>query len=308
MKYHVERSTNINTDANTVRPIIENFGRWNDWSPWTIVEPECKVTIDGSPGEVGHVMEWDGKIIGSGKLTLEEKTDTELRYNLEFIKPFRSQAKTAFIIKSEGNKTTLTWTLDSSMPFYLFFMVGMMKAWIGMDYDRGLRMLKEIAEKGSVAASTTNAGVTDIPGFSYIGIQRTVSFDEMGTQMQKDFDTLIQEVVVKRNKSAQNWVSLYPRMDMKNARMTYIAAVSDEQMKEELPEGFVRGTIPASRALEIKHNGSYDFIGNAWSMGMMYLRAKKMKQSGIPFEQYWNSPKEVTPEELKTSIYFPLKN
>jgi len=40
---------------------------------------------------------------------------------------------------------------------------------------------------------------------------------------------------------------------------------------------------------------------------MMYLQAKKIKQGAFPFEQYWNSPMEEKPEDLKTSVYFPLK-
>lgn len=90
--------------------------------------------------------------------------------------------------------------------------------------------------------------------------------------------------------------------------MTYIAAVSDEDLKEvDLGPDYVRGEIASSKALEIKHDGAYDFLGNAWSMGMMYLRAKKMKGKHFPFEQYWNSPMEEEPDNLKTSVFYPVK-
>ena len=90
--------------------------------------------------------------------------------------------------------------------------------------------------------------------------------------------------------------------------MTYVAAVSDEELADlDLGPEFVRGTVRSGRALEIKHSGPFEFIGNAWAMGMMYVRAKKMKKMGIPFEQYWNSPLEVAPNELKSSVFFPVK-
>lgn len=308
MKYHVEKNTLINADMSTVRSLVEDFSQWNNWSPWTIIEPECTVKVTGKPGEKGHAMSWDGKIIGSGINTLTSNKNNELRYDLEFIKPFKSKAQTGFVLEESEGGVKVTWTMDAGMPFFLFFMVKKMKAWIGMDYDRGLRMLKEMAENGKVNAETINNKVVDLKGFSYVGIQKTVAFEDIGEEMKKDFDTLLDDIVHKRNASPKHWISLYPKMDMVNMRMTYIAAVSDEQLQgEDLDPEYVRGEIKDGKALEIKHNGSYDFLGNAWSMGMMYLRAKKMKQDGVPFELYRNSPKEVQPEELKTSIYFPIK-
>ena len=253
-------------------------------------------------------MSWNGNIIGSGVNTLERIEGTTLHYNLEFIKPFKSKAKTTFVFEEKDGGTDVTWTMDSSMPFFLFFMVPTMKNWIGMDYNRGLKMLKEMAEKGRVSASTTNNGIVEIKGFSYVCIQRTVHIDACGDYMPKDFNKIVEDIVVKRGKSPQNWVSLYTKMDMKSMMMTYIAAVSDEDLQGvDLGSEYVKGRIDAGRALEIKHDGPYDFIGNAWSMGMMNMRAKKMKQKGVPFEQYWNSPLEVKPEELKSSVFFPLK-
>jgi len=57
----------------------------------------------------------------------------------------------------DGDQTKVTWTMNGCVPIFLFFMIGMMKAWIGMDYERGLMMLKELAEKGKVDALTRNA-------------------------------------------------------------------------------------------------------------------------------------------------------
>ena len=130
----------------------------------------------------------------------------------------------------------------------------------------------------------------------------------MGDAMKKDYDRITEDLAHKYNVVPDQWVSLYPKMNMKKREMTYIAAVSDEGLHDvDLSPDYVRGEVKPGKALEIKHDGAYDFIGNAWSMGVMYLRSKKIKQSGTPFEKYWNNPRDVSPEELQTSIYFPLK-
>ena len=307
MKFHVERSTSIKADLKKVKSLVDDFKQWNKWSPWTMVEPGCKMNYEGAMGEVGHKMSWDGEIIGSGTNTIEAVGANKIDYDLEFLSPNRSKAKTSFHFEEEGGEVKVTWTMDSSMPFFLFFMIPLMKAWIGMDYDRGLKMLKALAEKGEVNAKTTNEGSTSLDGFSYVGVQRTGSMDEIAQYMKEDFKKLM-KALESKGVVAKHWVSLYPKFDMKNQMMTYIAACSDENLKDvDLGPDFVRGEIKSGQALEIKHKGSYEFLGNAWSMGMMVLRAKKMKQGGVPFEYYWNNPNDTQEFDLETSVYFPLK-
>jgi len=309
MKYHVEKSIKINASMDVVKKHIEDFALWNAWSPWTMADKDCEIEVSGNPGQPRHSMSWNSDIIGSGTNTLVSSDDRGYHYDLAFLSPMKSKAKTSLLLEEKGGGVMVTWTMDGKLPFFLFFMAAMMKNWIGMDYDRGLRMLKSVAETGTVPATTTNRGIQDFNGFSYVGIERTVHFDDLPKAMSKDFDTLIEEVVMKRQKGAKHWVTLYPKMNMKTMNMTYIAAVSDEDLEgQEFDDRFVRGTLSSTKALEIKHEGSYEFLGNAWSMGMTYLRAKKIKQIWQPFEYYWNSPKETAPEDLKTSIYFPVKH
>ena len=308
MKFDVQKSTLINAPIADVHNLVADFNHWNSWSPWTIVEPECQVTVDGTAKESGHSMSWDGEIIGSGKNTLLTNAGNRLEYDLEFFKPWKSQAKVRFEFENVDNQTKVTWVMDSSMPFFMFFMVKTMKNWIGMDYDRGLRMLKEIAEKGRVDCKTTNNGIVDHKGFSYVGLKRTVPINEMPEAMKADFTKIVNDIVINGQKGAQHRVCIYPKFDMKNMSATYIAAVSDEDVADlELDDSYIRGSLADSKSLEIKHDGSYEFLGNAWSMGMMFMQAKKHKGNGDPFEQYWNSPMEEAPEDLKTSIFFPIK-
>ena len=308
MKVQVVRSIHVDAPSDAIKPLIQDFNHWNSWSPWTVAEPDCPIEIEGSPESPGHSMSWDGQIIGSGKNVLASYDANTITYDLAFFKPFKSKAKTAFHLNEKNGGTDVTWTMDSSMPFFLFFMVPTMKAGISMDYDRGLRMLKEVAEKGNVNATTTNKGVVDLQEFSYVGIKRTVPIDKIGAMMEKDFKQIVEELIHKHHIEPDQWVTLYPKINMKKMEMTYIAAISDEALGEvALSPSYVRGTVKPGKALEIKQDGPYDFIGNAWGMGTMYLRAKKIKQAGIPFEKYWNHPKDVAPEALETSIYFPVK-
>lgn len=308
MKYHVEKSIIINAPVSAVRRHIEDFTHWDTWSPWTVIEPESAMSVDGPPGQPGHQMRWEGEVTGSGINTLVNNAPHRLSYQLEFIKPCKSKAETGFTFAIEGDTTRVTWTMDSSMPFFLFFMVSTMKNWIGLDYERGLRMLKEVVEHGKISANTTNNGIVDYEGFSYVGIKRTLPIARVPEIIRKDFERIVNDVVMERKKGAQHWLCIYPEWNMRTMKATCIAAISDEDLQhEKLGKDYVKGAISSGKCLEISHDGSYQFLGNAWAMGMMVARAKKMKMRKYPFEQYWNSPMEVKPEELKTSVYLPVK-
>jgi len=179
MKFQVERTVTIDGPKSKVRTFVEDFRHWNRWSPWTVLEPTCAVEVTGSANTPNHSMYWDGKLIGSGRNTLRSTDGKSLQYQLEFLKPWKSKAESRFYFDESNGQTKVTWTLNSSMPFFLFFMIPTMRNLIGMDYDRGLRMLKEVVEHGNIACKTTSAGITDHTGFSYLGIQRTVAFADM---------------------------------------------------------------------------------------------------------------------------------
>lgn len=321
MKFEVSKSITIDAPIGKVRGLIEDFKNWNSWSPWTVLEPECTVDVTGTANEPGHSMSWEGEVIGAGKNTLRSSSDTRLIYDLEFVKPWKSTAEVHFEFEEIGNQSSsktnpqslpqikVTWSMNSSMPFFMFFMIKTMKNMIGMDYQRGLIMLKALTEKGHLNCKTNNKGVIEYKGFSYVGIERTLPFEQMPAKMDEDFRQIVKDIVEEKQKSAMHWVCLFPEFNMKTMSVTYIAAVSDENLADiDLGSQYVSGKISDSKALEIRHDGAYTFLGNAWSMGMMNIRARKIKQQHVPFEQYWNSPLEVAPEALKTSIYFPIKS
>jgi hypothetical protein len=52
--------------------------------------------------------------------------------------------------------------MDSKQPFFQFFLKGMMTSLIGMDYERGLRMLKDYVETGSVPSTLEFPGIQEI--------------------------------------------------------------------------------------------------------------------------------------------------
>ena len=157
-KMNIDKSIVINKKPGEIFKYLNDFNEWVFWSPWLITDPDAKTKVS----EDGKYNEWDGKVVGSGNMTiLSEKENESIDYNLTFLKPWKSKAKVSFILKPTAEGTEVHWTMESGLPFFLFWMKKMMVAFIGMDYDRGLGMLKSYAEEGKVPSKLNIKGNTN---------------------------------------------------------------------------------------------------------------------------------------------------
>ncbi len=303
---HVERKVTINTPVDKVYSVISDFNHWTAWSPWLIMEPEATVNVAND----AKYYDWEGKRVGSGNMKiLKEDTNRRVDYDLNFLKPWKSKAKVSFILDSKGDKTDVTWTMDSSLPFFMFFMKKMMEGFVGMDYERGLNMLKELVEDGEIKSQLEFVGTNTFDGIKYVGLKTATTIDELGTQMQSDFGKI--EEFMKSNESIAMGTafSQYHKWDVVKKKVVYTSGVGVKEIPADLPPDFVSGELPKTDVYTLRHVGSYDHLGNAWSTLYSMERNKELKcKKGIhPFEIYVNNPQEVAPKNIITDINFALK-
>ncbi len=303
-KMMIDKSIFINKSPQEVFTKLNDFDHWSPWSPWLIMEPGVKVDV----AEDKKFYEWNGDIVGSGNMKItNEKENESIDYDLNFLKPWKSYAKVGFKLKPEGEGTHVTWSMDSSMPFFMFFMKKMMTAFIGMDYERGLKMLKDYVEDGEVHSKLDFKGINPYDGCTYVGVKTSCSIDAMADKMKEDFGKLMNDV--DHELVTGPAFSIYHKWDVVKQQTEYTAAVPVKSVPANLPGGTISGTVPKTKVHSIEHTGPYPHIGNAWSAQYSLHRAKKFKSNKkiMPFEVYISNPMEVPENELKTVIHFPVK-
>jgi len=305
-KFSVSKSVQIDAPIDKVYAIVRDFKQWQPWSPWLIAEPEAKVTY----AEDGKSHDWDGQVTGSGGMKIiGEKENSLIDYKLTFLKPWKSLADVKFHFTEKDGKTEATWTMDSSLPFFMFFMKNMMVAFIGMDYQRGLDMLKAYAETGSVPSKLEFPGPKSFPGCEYVGAHRACTMEQMPGGMEEDFSKLKSWLQSSGTEAAGVPFSIYHKWDMVKGLVEYTACIPVASAAADLKDGLRSGSIPACQTYPVKHTGRYSFLGNAWSSGHMHGRSKKFKMNkGIhPFETYENDPDNTDENDLVTVVHFPMK-
>jgi len=148
--YQVERSATINAPAPVAFGLVNDFHKWDSWSPWAKLDPNMTQKYDGPPSGNGAIYSWSGNSqVGEGKMTIVESRPSDLvRIKLEFIKPFAATNATEFSFIPSGNQTNVKWTMSGDNNFIgkAFSLFMNMDKMIGDDFDKGLAQMKKAAE------------------------------------------------------------------------------------------------------------------------------------------------------------------
>ena len=306
-KFHVSRSIIINAPAERVFGVVSDFGTWTTWSPWLLAEPDAKVIVSEESSSVGSSYSWEGQVVGAGEMEHESLTpNRKIESEIRFLKPFKSISKVAFDIAETPDGTELTWHMHGSLPFFLFFMKPQMETFIGMDYDRGLKMLKEWIETDSISSKVDIKGVQSVDGMTVVGVRKSCPVAKIGETMSDAFTEAESKVAAAGMPTDGQQVSVYHKFDMKNGIFEFTSGYQVPQASNA--DGLSVWSMPTSEAFRVDHQGCYGHLGNAWSAANQHVRYKKMKQSKVgTFEIYKNSPDSTPKEELLTEIYLPLK-
>lgn len=304
MKYTVSKSITINSANATVLENINDLSKWQTWSPWACLDPQAKMTssLDN--------MTWESKFIGSGKMTIKARTATQVDFDLDFIKPFKSHADVNILIsKVSESTTTVTWQMHSKLPIFMCFFKKLFQVMIGRDFDRGLVRLKALCETGSVPTKLEFIdNVEPIDGFKIAGINSSCSMNAIPENMRKAFTKLC--VLMNEAKVTPLGSACFCyNVKLSKETMDYTAAVIYNGDDVQLGELHSK-EIPAHKAIKVILHGSYEFMGDGWSGAYAHLRGLKLKMDKKvpPYEVYLKGPHNTeNPAEYVTEIRFPVK-
>lgn len=147
--FRVARKTNIKAPPEQIFALIDDFHRWDLWSPWEKMDPTMKRTFMGAPNGTGAIYEWEGSgKVGAGRMEIVDVTQpSKVRIKLDFAKPFEAHNIVEFTLVPDGDSTDVTWSMHGPSPFIAKVMglVFSMDKMVGKDFETGLANLKTAA-------------------------------------------------------------------------------------------------------------------------------------------------------------------
>lgn len=306
--YRVERSTVINASPELIMDNIAKFKNWSNWSPWAEKDPNAVYTFDGTDGEVGAKMSWDGNdSIGMGSMTISAINGAEsMSYDLAFIKPWESSSAGVFTLSADEGGTKVTWVDEGDLPFFMRMMASAMDGFIGPDFERGLSKMKAHVEGLSAnAAPSFDIEEIVVEAYPYLAITDSCSVDMIGTKLGEWYGAIMAHCGEKNITPAGQPFAMYHSWDGSATRMTAGIPLSESAEGTDLIES---GTMYAGSALKITYVGPYEGSEAAHMALNSYIENNGKEYAGSPWEVYVNDPMEVKdPNELITEIYYPIK-
>ena len=149
-EFRVVRSASMSAPPPVVFAQVNDFHKWEAWSPWEKLDPALKRTYEGPSEGTGAIYRWVGNNqVGQGSMTITESRPSDLiRIKLEFLKPFASTADTEFTFKPEGNQTAVTWSMAGKNNFLAKAMCLFMNMdkMVGGQFEQGLAQMKSLVE------------------------------------------------------------------------------------------------------------------------------------------------------------------
>lgn len=148
---NVERDITIDASPADVFPYVNDYKKFNEWSPWANRDPDAVYTYSGPESGEGAKISWEGsESVGAGSQTITASEENRrVESELDFGDQGTAEAYFDLDPRSGGDKTHVTWGMNVDMGnnpiarWMGLFMDGM----VGSDYEKGLKNLKKTVEE-----------------------------------------------------------------------------------------------------------------------------------------------------------------
>ncbi|WP_291863503.1 SRPBCC family protein [Bradyrhizobium sp.] len=149
--FSVQRAALVNAPPEKIFPLINDFHKWANWSPYEHKDPAMKRTYSGAARGKGAIYAWEGdKNVGKGRMEiLEASAPSKVVIKLDFFTPFEAHNTAEFTMLPQEDATRVAWRMHGPASFmarimHVFINIDKM---VGKDFEVGLASLKRLAEK-----------------------------------------------------------------------------------------------------------------------------------------------------------------
>jgi Polyketide cyclase / dehydrase and lipid transport len=154
--FRITRSATLSAPPAAVFAEVNDFHRWDAWSPWARLDPKCLTTYEGKEFGEGAAFTWSGNSeVGVGRMSILESRPSDLiRISLVFSEPMEADNLTEFTFQPEGTGTRVTWTMTGKNDFMgkVMDLILNCDKMVGSQFEEGFANLQKI-----LAASATSA-------------------------------------------------------------------------------------------------------------------------------------------------------
>ena len=296
----------INSPIQDVYQQLINLQSWKKWAPWFIGNEKAVVKIAKAKN---HLI-WTNSPISNGSIRiLKTELNKKVELELQLDSPIKVRSTITLHIEAEPYSSNISFHTKTNIPFLFFFLSNKIQAFVQLEFQRSLLLFKDYIEDGNIHSQIKVLPKANIKEFHYVGIKSSSTSQEAVAQIKQNFSHL--RAFFYRHHMGTDSINFtqYLNWDLTNNRFEYITGIGISKEINDIPDGFIKGTIELGDTFRIRHIGPYHHVFNAW----MYARNLRLKKEfkwnkkRPPIEIYENDSTDTPPLELITTIHYPLK-
>lgn len=315
-KFNMQREIDIKQSKEVVFEHLKHLQNQDKWSAWAKMDPDMKKGFEGTDGTVGAIATWDSENSDVGKgeqeiiqITEGERIDLELR----FLEPMEATDKAFFITETNEDGTTkVIWGFDSEAPYpfnlMMFFMD--MEEMLGPMLEEGLAGLKVIMEAmpAKKELEFTEENVEGYP-ILYVSESASIVTGEIGQKIGEAYGEIMALIGVANLEMVGMPINITRKFSLEDMVCDFDPALRVAELPEdlELSGRIQKGESYSGKAMKIVHVGDYSNLKGTYDSIMAYIEENGIELNGDSWEEYVDDPTTVSPEEVRTFIYFPVK-
>ena len=310
-KIQVKRSIEINRPAKMVFKAVNSMHHFNQWSPWSELDPDATYQFTGSENGVGSKMAWQGnQEVGTGTQEIIESTPYEsIKTELYFDGQGDDPSWSSIIITEQGESVNVDWVFDADFKGNVLgrYFGMMMDDMLGPQYEKGLSKLKTLVESQEVY-DFSSISIEDVSSQTILYVSSEGNMNEdlspvigaaygqvMAFMAEKGIEQAGMPLTITRSWDEGKWV------------FDAGIPVAIDGIESEEGEAVKLGSTYAGKVVKYVQMGNYDQAAASYELLDAYIADQGLTAHDSSWEVYVNDPSTVSESEIITHIFQPIK-
>jgi effector-binding domain-containing protein len=287
---------------------------FNDWSPFVATMPEASYSFEGPDFGVGSTISWvaNGPEADVGSQTIKTSNPYD-RVDVELDLGADGEARSAYILKPDGEGTHVTWTFDTDFGYDLpgRYRGIFLDRQLGPLYAQGLVNLKRICEELPKTDWTdVEIAITEVPSTTIAYATGNSGSDptEISAALAAAYGRVAAFVATNGLQIAGPPLAITNYRDDRGWGFDAGIPVSGTPARGAGPDSPVQmGETYGGRVVRAVHLGASTGLQASYDKIEAFLVAHKLDRNGRPWDVYVSDPGSVPEDQLTTEIFVPVK-
>ena len=154
-QYQVNKNIVIQAEQAIIEPYINDFSKWQQWSPWEAVDPSIIFNISKPSAGVGAHQFWRSNW-GFGEMTITSITPSTVHLNILFNEEHIATGIIDFTRKDNGNLISCTLLGEVTTPILGGYLALISQYILTNTVELGLNNLKTVVQLHTIQNTEVN--------------------------------------------------------------------------------------------------------------------------------------------------------